>query len=601
MTLKSKKDNPILIFECANAHGGDLDVLLKTITSFSSVKYNKKHIKFQPFHPDTISLDDFSWHNIYHQLKFKDTEWGEILELAHRNYNGVWLDLFDLFGIEILKDNFSKITGLKLQASVLENYELLYQLKGLDLSGIMLMINVSGFELTEISMFMKQFSKLNTKQSILQIGHQAYPTKIKDTGLQKIPVLKSEFKETELCVADHVDAEHEMATIIPLLALSSGATIIEKHICIDRNKAEYDFYSSLELFEMNKLTERLSEYSEITTGTFISKSEAEYLNNSIQIPVAKAPLTKGAMISKSDLFFRRTAQKGMTYQDIKNKQKIGNILKNDIKVNTPITEEDFQQANIGVIVACRMKSSRLKQKALIEIDGETSVERCLNNCLNMSRVSTVVLATSTVKEDAVLQDYTLNGKVKFYQGDADDVIQRYLGASKKYNIDTFIRVTADCPVISTEIAEVLLDHHFSTGADYTAAKDCAVGTGCEIYNVEALQRVIKYLGSADYSEYMTWYMKNNEDIFKVEIVDLPSELVRNYRLTLDYSQDLELFKAIYQELSINNNEATLENVFAILDNNPEIVALNSSLTLRYKTDQELIDHLNQVTRISLVK
>ena len=72
-------------------------------------------------------------------------------------------------------------------------------------------------------------------------------------------------------MADHVDATHEMATIIPLLALSTGATIIEKHICIDRNKAEYDYYSALELFEMNKLIERLSDYSQITSGAFISK------------------------------------------------------------------------------------------------------------------------------------------------------------------------------------------------------------------------------------------------------------------------------------------------------------------------------------------
>ena len=54
------KNHPIIIFECANAHGGDLKDLLKTINSFSSVKYNKKSsIKFQPFHPDTVSLVDF--------------------------------------------------------------------------------------------------------------------------------------------------------------------------------------------------------------------------------------------------------------------------------------------------------------------------------------------------------------------------------------------------------------------------------------------------------------------------------------------------------------------------------------------------------------
>ena len=108
-----------------------------------------------------------------------------------------------------------------------------------------------------------------------------------------------------------------MATIIPILALSTGATIIEKHICIDRNKAEYDYYSSLELFEMNKLMERLSDYIQINSGAFISKSEAEYLNKSIQIPVAKVPLIKGSMVSKNELLYRRTGQEGMTLNEIK--------------------------------------------------------------------------------------------------------------------------------------------------------------------------------------------------------------------------------------------------------------------------------------------
>ena len=214
------KNTTILILECANAHGGDLGVLVETIKTFSAIEYDNKHIKFQPFHPETISLKDFSWHEIYHQLQFTPKEWGQIIDTATTKYNGVWLDIFDVYGIEILTDNMSKLTGIKLQASVLENHELLLGLSQLDLSSIKLMINVSGYELSDIDIFMEQFSNLNIKQLILQIGHQAYPTKVKDTGLQKIAVLKEAYQGVEICVADHIDASHEMATIIPLLGLS---------------------------------------------------------------------------------------------------------------------------------------------------------------------------------------------------------------------------------------------------------------------------------------------------------------------------------------------------------------------------------------------
>ena len=45
---------------------------------------------------------------------------------------------------------------------------------------------------------------------------------------------------------------------------------------------------------------------------------------------------------------------------------------------------------------------------------------------------------------------------------------------------------------------------------------------------------------------MTWYMKNNRDIFKVEEVELPDDLVRKYRLTIDYPEDLLFLKNYFQ-------------------------------------------------------
>jgi N,N'-diacetyllegionaminate synthase len=263
-------------------------------------------------------------------------------------------------------------------------------------------------------------------------------------------------------------------------------------------------------------------------------------------------------------------------------------------------EFDFMNTlHTGVIVACRMKSSRLRQKAILPIRGIASVERCLENCLMIGGAEKVVLATSTEEEDAVLENHLLGGKVKFWKGEPDDVIRRYLGACKKFEIKVVIRVTADCPVVSPEIAAFLLQSHFETGADYTAPREYAVGTNSEIYNTEALRRVIRILGKAEHSEYMTWYLRNNPDVFNVNIVDLPPSLVRDYRLTLDYPEDLEMFEQLFQKLEYLGLAPTTANVFEILDANPEIPAFNRHLTLKYRADPALVDLLNRATKISL--
>jgi spore coat polysaccharide biosynthesis protein SpsF (cytidylyltransferase family) len=98
---------------------------------------------------------------------------------------------------------------------------------------------------------------------------------------------------------------------------------------------------------------------------------------------------------------------------------------------------------------------------------------------------------------------------------------------------------------------------------------------------------------------MTLYMTNNPDIFKVNTVDLPPELVKDYRLTLDYQEDLEMFNELYKKLEKEHLDSTLLNVFKVLDENPYIPEINAHKTLVYKTDPDLIKLLKEKTTIIL--
>ena len=163
--------------------------------------------------------------------------------------------------------------------------------------------------------------------------------------------------------------------------------------------------------------------------------------------------------------------------------------------------------------------------------------------------------------------------------------------------DIIIRKTADCPFPSPEILDILLKQHFLAGADYTAARKSAVGTASEIMNVSALKKIKAYFPQAAYSEYMTWYFKNNPEFFRLNLVDLPESLVRDYRLTLDYQEDLDMFNCIQNYLDENKVKYSIENKFEFLDAHPEISSINSHLTLKYRTDQQLIDTLNRETKM----
>lgn len=588
---------PHVIFETANFHEGDVALLKGVVESFSCLDYPNLSVKFHAFKPDNVALPDFSWYPIIKNFFIEEDKWAEIINFSMEKNFKVWLDLFCIYGVKILEKNIDKVFGIKLQPSILDNLEIIQALRRLDLSNKELIINISGLELSEIEEYINKFIEFNFNRIILQMGFQNHPTKIEDSSLKKIDVLKGAFPGFALGYADHISTEDRFSLNFPVYAYIKGCSYIEKHICNFRNETEYDATAALEYREVETLLHDIRKVSQCIFTQFITENEIKYFNKSIQKPVLKKGLNKGQLVSAEDILFRRTDKKGINFKELMNLQSNYFILNRQLRELNTISVNDFKKPKIAAIVAARMKSSRLKQKAILPIQGMSSIERCLDNCLKFPYTDEVILATSTLEEDAVLGEYILKGKAKLWKGDPEDVISRYLGACKKYGIDIIFRVTGDCPVVSPEIAEFLLRAHFAAGADFTESRKFAVGSNCQVYNVEALKRTIDLIGSADYSEHMTLYMTNNPDIFKVNYVDLPAEFIRDYRLTLDYQEDLDMFNELYKKLEEENLESTLLNVFKILDENPFIPKINAHKTLVYKTDKELIKMLNKKTRI----
>lgn len=586
---------PVVVCELANSHGGQLELLNSLISAFGKLDYPRKGIKFQVFAADTMALPDFSWYSVYQELEISPVEWRRLIDRA-ASLGEVHIDVFDLYSVQVISENLDAVASIKLQASVLENDEVVSALHGLDLAAKRIVLNVSGFELSEIHRILKCFRPLS-RHLVLQIGFQAYPTALQDTALQKISILRAAFPDLRLGIADHADGNSDFAELAPLYAHLLGCKHIEKHFCIERATAAYDGYSAVEPGQMQRLCSRLLDLAVATHGPFVNDAEQAYLAKSIQIPVVRDSLPAGNRIRTEHLLFRRTAQTGLSWHEIETLQRQRQLIAHGKTVHEALNYSDFRPAVVAVIVAARMKSSRLKQKAVLPIAGRSSVERCLDQCLAVAGIDKVILATSDLEEDAVLANYLCDGRAAFWAGDPDDVISRYLGACEEHSVDVVVRVTADCPLVAKEILDYLLATHFETGADYTAAREAAVGTAGEIISVSALREVINRLGRAEYSEYMTWYFRNNPDIFKLNIVDLPTEWIRNYRLTLDHKEDLDLFEALFEKLPPSNSGYDLADVLAILDANPALPKLNGHIALKYRTDQTLIAMLNQKTRL----
>lgn len=195
----------------------------------------------------------------------------------------------------------------------------------------------------------------------------------------------------------------------------------------------------------------------------------------------------------------------------------------------------------------------------------------------------VILATTFEPEDQRLEAmYTADAIVDHvYRGSRDDLIIRYFGAAQEYGVDTIVRVSGDSPLFSHEIGEILLKSHIETGADYTEAVKCAVGTGCQVWKRSAFQKLLEMGVDWKYSEHMSFFITENPDLFKVNLVELPQDLIRDYRLTLDYQEDFDMLESLFWEilngygLYYSGSIYDIREIFACLDDHTEIARMNA--------------------------
>jgi spore coat polysaccharide biosynthesis protein SpsF len=255
---------------------------------------------------------------------------------------------------------------------------------------------------------------------------------------------------------------------------------------------------------------------------------------------------------------------------------------------------------IIAFVPCRLKSTRLPNKAIQDIFGMPAIERCLINTIAIPGIDKVVLATSTNKEDDKLLDYNLNGKVEVVRGSEDDVLERFMPIIHRDNPDHIVRVTGDCPLVSTELGELTIKKHIESSFDATfTLSKVALGTACEIYKTEAILRLKKILNRTNHSEYLIYYFSNNPAIFSLNVFDAPVQFIKPWRLTLDEKNDLDLLNLIYKTLDVKSRPVRFSEVIGFFEKYPEAAKINHNNVVKYRDNKELVDYLKKMTTIGL--
>jgi len=141
-----------------------------------------------------------------------------------------------------------------------------------------------------------------------------------------------------------------------------------------------------------------------------------------------------------------------------------------------------------VIVQCRLSSTRLPEKALKNLGGESVLAWTLN-AMRKVKADSYYVATD---EDSLARLAPVAEKCgwNIFAGPLEDVLGRFCMLVRKLKADTVVRATADNPFLFYEAAQVLLEEYnkrceFSK-CDYITWTGLPHGSGIEILNADSL-------------------------------------------------------------------------------------------------------------------
>lgn len=245
---------------------------------------------------------------------------------------------------------------------------------------------------------------------------------------------------------------------------------------------------------------------------------------------------------------------------------------------------------IGFFITARLKSTRLKRKILLDINNQSVLGHVIESAkqLKGKGIDDVVVCTSTVAQDRPIADVCRQHDCYYFNGNPSDVLNRLLAAATFFDCDYLLLITADNPLFSFDYAQRLVDDiKRDPDVDYLRINGLPLGMDPYIIRRKAFE-AIDAIKDDDETEFWPEYIKDSS-IFRHRSIDADSEHTRDYRVTLDYPQDLDFFQSIFQHC-YQGEPIPTSRIIDYLDANPSVSKLNSSIE-RSWLDQDRVEQI----------
>lgn len=233
---------------------------------------------------------------------------------------------------------------------------------------------------------------------------------------------------------------------------------------------------------------------------------------------------------------------------------------------------------VGVITQARMTSTRLPGKVLLEAGGETMLAHHIDRVRSAGFDVYVATTANVLDEPIVAAAENLGCSV--FRGSEEDVLSRFTGTAREFDLEVVVRVTSDCPLIDGELVrrgvETFLDLDDPNAfVSNTLERTYPRGFDFEVFSTAALVRADARAGKPGEREHVTPYLYSpSRGNAAVQQVTRPRDASR-FRVTLDMPEDFELISRIIEDE--DGAEFSAEQIIDLLERKPELSLINAAV------------------------
>jgi spore coat polysaccharide biosynthesis protein SpsF len=235
---------------------------------------------------------------------------------------------------------------------------------------------------------------------------------------------------------------------------------------------------------------------------------------------------------------------------------------------------------VVTVIQARCSSTRLPGKILLPLAGAPLLARMVERVRAAPRVGEVVVATTVDSADEATEELCRKHDIACYRGHATDLLDRHLRCAASRNAEVVLKIPSDCPLIDPAVIDRVIERYFASEVDFASNLHPASypdGQDVEVVALPALERAWAEASHDFEREHTTPYIWEHPEKFRLLNVawETGQDLSMSHRLTIDYREDYELIRLIYENLFAQNPLFGLAEIMELLDRKPELRAINA--------------------------